>query len=335
MKLASEMRQGARDITVASRIFLGLGVVSLVAAVVLLAYNQGAFAKHIQVFFTAESAEGLNKGMAVKLVGFKVGSVESITIDKPLRVTVELKVDANYGPMIDADSTVRLVREAILGSNALEIRPGSGNRGSILDKSFLRYEREPSVENAVMALLDQMVPIVTDIRQITAYLSAPDSDLRQAVRSVNRTAGSLADASIELKKLIETTTQRVEQGETVVSGVFGTADKLLRDAATSLALLDSSLKKVDAAVPGITSKLEQTLENVRAASEAARVMMAGEMSGVVAEAGALVSDTSEVVRGARRAWPMSNFVQPPRESLLRLDGAGGVTAVPADSGRDR
>jgi phospholipid/cholesterol/gamma-HCH transport system substrate-binding protein len=335
MKLASEMSKGVRDITLASRIFLGLGVVSLVAAVLLLAYNQGAFTKHIQVFFTAGSAEGLNKGMAVKLVGFRVGSVESIAIDNALRVTVELKVDANYGPMIDADATVRLVREAIIGSNALEIRPGSGNRGPVLDKAFLRYEREPSVENAVMALLDQMVPIVSDIRQITAYLSAPDSDLRQAVRSVNRTASSLADASIEFKKLIQATTDRVEQGETLVSGVFGTADKLLRDAGASLALLDSSLKKVDAAVPGITTKMEQTLENIRATSEAARAMMTGELSGVVGEAGTLVSDTREVVRGARRSWPVSNFVQPPRESLLRLDGAGGVTAVPADSGRDR
>jgi len=335
MKLATEMRQGVRDITLASRIFLGLGVVSLVAAVLLLAYNQGAFTQHIQVFFTAGSAEGLNKGMAVKLVGFKVGSVESITIDNALQVTVELKVDANYGPMIDADATIRLAREAIIGGNVLEINRGSGTWGPVLDKAFLRYEREASVENSVMALLDQMAPIVSDIRQITAYLNAPDSDLRQAIRSVNKTAGSLADASIELKKLIETTTQRVEQGETLVSGVFGTADKLLRDAGTSLALLDSSLKKVDAAVPGITTKLEQTLENVRAASEAARVMMAGELSGVVAEAGALVSDTNEVVRGARRSWPVSNFVQPPRESLLRLDGAGGVTAVPADGGRDR
>jgi hypothetical protein len=64
-------------------------------------------------------------------------------------------------------------------------------------------------------------------------------------------------------------------------------------------------------------------------------MVSGELSGVVGEAGTLVSDTSEVVRGAKRSWPVSSFVLPPRESLLRLDGGGGVTAVPADGGRDR
>jgi hypothetical protein len=91
---------------------------------------------------------------------------------------------------------------------------------------------------------------------------------------------------------------------------------------------------MDAAIPGITSKLDQTLENIRAASEAVRGMVTGELSGVVGDAGALVSDTSEVVRGAKQSWPVSNFVQPPRESLLRLDGEGGLTAVPA-GGRDR
>ena len=335
MKLGLEMRKGVRDITLASRIFLVLGVVSLVAAVVLLAYHQGAFTQRMQVYFLAESAAGMNKGMAVKLVGFKVGSVESIAIDNDRRVEVELKVDAKYAPMIDADATVRLIREAIIGSNVLEFRPGSGKLGPVQDKAILRYEREPSVESAMMALLDQMSPIVTDIRQITAYLSAPDSDLRQAVRSVNRTAGALADASVEVRKLIATTTDRIEKGETRVSGVLGTADKLLQDAGASLTLIDGSFKKVDAAIPGITSKLDQTLENIRAASEAVRGMVTGELSGVVGEAGALVSDTSEVVRGAKRSWPVSSFVQPPRESLLRLDGAGGVTAVPADSGRDR
>ena len=334
MKLGLEMRKGVRDITLASRIFLVVGVVSLVAAVVLLAYHQGAFTDRIHLYFFAESAAGMNKGMAIKLVGFKVGSVESIAIDNNRRVEVELKIDAKFAPMIDTDATVRLVREAIIGSNVLEFRPGSGKRGPVQDKAFLLYEREPSVESAMMALLDEVSPIVTDIRQITTYLSAPDSDMRQAIRGVNRTAGALADVSVEFKKLIATTADRIDKGETQVSGVLGTADKLLQEAGASLALIGGSLRKVDAALPGITSKLDQTLENIRAASEAVRGMVAGELSGVVGEASTVVSDTGEVVRGAKQSWPVSNFVQPPRESLLRLDGGGGLTAVPA-GGRDR
>jgi ABC-type transporter Mla subunit MlaD len=248
-------------------------------------------------------------------------------------VRVALKIDAKYQPMIDAGASVRLTREALIGANVLEIRPGSGDLGPIQDKTVLRYERESSVESAMIALLDQMAPIVGDIRTVTAYLSAPEGDFRQAVRNINRTAGSLVAASNEFTKLIATASERIEKGEVRVSAVLGKAEKLLEDADSGVLLLNSSLKQVDAALPGITSRLEQTLENVRVTSETVRGLVSGELAGIVVDAGGLISDSSEVVRGAKRSWPVSGMVQPPRESALRLDGGGGLTPVPADGTR--
>jgi phospholipid/cholesterol/gamma-HCH transport system substrate-binding protein len=333
MKLGTEMRQGARDITFASRIFLAVAVLSMLGGVGLLAYQQGVFTPRIHVLIHAGSADGMNTGMAVKLVGFKVGSVESISVENDLSVRVALKIDAKYQPMIDAGASVRLTREALIGANVLEIRPGSGDLGPIQDKTVLRYERESSVESAMIALLDQMAPIVGDIRTVTAYLSAPEGDFRQAVRNINRTAGSLVAASNEFTKLIATASERIEKGEARVSAVLGKAEKLLEDADSGVVLLNSSLKQVDAALPGITSRLEQTLENVRVTSETVRGLVSGELAGIVVDAGGLISDSSEVVRGAKRSWPVSGMVQPPRESALRLDGGGGLTPVPADGTR--
>jgi phospholipid/cholesterol/gamma-HCH transport system substrate-binding protein len=327
------MRQGARDITFASRIFLAVAVLSMLGGVGLLAYQQGVFTPRIHVLIHAGSADGMNTGMAVKLVGFKVGSVESISVENDLSVRVALKIDAKYQPMIDAGASVRLTREALIGANVLEIRPGSGDLGPIQDKTVLRYERESSVESAMIALLDQMAPIVGDIRTVTAYLSAPEGDFRQAVRNINRTAGSLVAASNEFTKLIATASERIEKGEVRVSAVLGKAEKLLEDADSGVLLLNSSLKQVDAALPGITSRLEQTLENVRVTSETVRGLVSGELAGIVVDAGGLISDSSEVVRGAKRSWPVSGMVQPPRESALRLDGGGGLTPVPADGTR--
>jgi len=335
MKLGSEMRKGVRDITLASRIFLALAVVSLVVAVVLLAYQQGAFTKRIQVFFIASSADGMNKGMAVKLVGFKVGSVESISIDRDLRVRVELRIDAKYGPMVDADAAVRLTREAIIGSNVLEIRPGSGDKGQVKDKAILRYEREPSVESQLTALLDQIAPIVGDVRQITAYLSAPDSDLRQAIRNVNQTTARLATASADLKGVMASAMTTVEGGGTRLNAALDTTNALMRDAHSSVATLDGTLKKIDTALPGIMSKMDQSLENIRLTTEAARGMFTGDLPGLVGDAGTAVSDIGDVVHGVKRGWPVSSMVQPAQERLLRLDSGGGLTAVPADGARER
>src|SRR5262245_23805578 len=288
MKLGTEMRQGARDVTLASRIFLAVAVLSMLGGLGLLAYQQGVFTPRIHVLFHAGSADGMNTGMAVKLVGFNVGSVESISVGNDLSVQVGLKIDARYQPMIDAGASVRLTREALIGANVLEIRPGSGDLGPIQDRTVLRFERELSVESAAMALLDQMAPIVGDIRTITAYLSAPEGDFRQAVRNINRTAGSLVAASDEFTKLIATTADRIEKGETRVSAVFGRAEKLLEDASGGVTVLNSSLKQIDAALPGITSRLEQSLENVRVTSEAVRGLGTGEPAGIGVDAGGRV-----------------------------------------------
>ena len=81
--------------------------------------------------------------------------------------------------------------------------------------------------------------------------------------------------------------------------------------------------------------MDQSLENFRVASEAVRGMVTGELPGIVGETGALVSDTGEIVRGARQAWPVRNLVQPRQELLLRLDSGGGLATVPVENGRGR
>ncbi len=335
MQPGAEITRSLRDVALASRLFLAIAVVSLCAVVALLAYHQGAFTKTVRVYFYAGTAEGMNKGMAVKLVGFKVGSLDRITIDSDLRVRVDISIDANYASMIDADATVRLTKEAIIGANVLEVRPGSGDKGPIKDKVVLRYEREPALEGALTALVDQVAPIVTDTRNITAYFSNPESDFRQAIANLNRTSATLAEAGVELRRLIAMGADRIDKGEARVSQALDSAEVLLKSANSSLAVLDSSLKKIDASLPGIASKMDQSLENIRVTSEAVRGMVTGELPGIVSETGALVSDTGEIVRGALQTWPVRGMVQPRRELLLRLDSGGGLAAVPVEDGRGR
>ena len=335
MKPGTELARSLRRVALASRLFLAIAVLALCAVVALLAYHQGAFTKTIRVHFYAGTAEGMNKGMAVKLVGFKVGSLERITVDPDLRVKVEVAIDAKYARMIDAGATIRLAREAFIGANVLDVRPGTGDGGPIQDEAVLRYEREPSLEGAMASLVDQVVPIVGEVRQITTYFSSPESEFRQAIVNLNRTAASLAEASSELRRLIATAGDRLDRGETRLSQILDTTEGLLKGAGASLAVLDGSLKKIDAALPGIASKMDRSLENIQVTSEAVRGMLTGEVPGIVNEAGALVSDTGEIVRGARQSWPVNSLVRPREELLLRLDSGGGLATVPAGGGRGR
>src|SRR5262249_58296871 len=100
--------------------FLVVAALALAAAIGVLAWQQGVFTRTIGVSFYAGTADGMNKGMAVKLVGFKVGSVEAITVTPDLRVKVDVKLDEKYQNMIDGDAVVRLAKENLNGNKDLE-----------------------------------------------------------------------------------------------------------------------------------------------------------------------------------------------------------------------
>ncbi len=339
-RIVSEMRAGLRDIAVASRIFLVVAVLALAGAIGALAWQQGVFTRTIEVSFFAGTADGMNKGMAVKLVGFKVGSVDDISVTPDLRVKVDVRLDEKYRNMIDGDAVIRLAREGVIGGNVLEVRPGSGDRGPVKDAAVLRYEREPALDAAVAALVDQIAPVIADVKQVTSFLASPEGDFRQAIGNANRAAAALVETRSDLRKLIAELGDGAGRTERRVAGVVETTDVLLKETRASVAVLDGSLRKVDAALPGIATKLDQSLENMRAASEAIRGVATGQLPGLVREAGALVNeggalvaDTGEIVRGARQTWPGRNLVPPRQELRLRLDSGGGLTVLPPESKR--
>ena len=340
MRIVSEMRAGLRDIALASRVFLVVAVLALAGAIGALAWQQGAFTRTIDVSFLAGTADGMNKGMAVKLVGFKVGSVESISVTPDLRVKVDVKLDEKYRDMIDGDAVIRLVKEGLIGGNVLEVRPGSGDTGPVKNAAVLRYEREPALEAAVVALVDQIAPVIADVKQLTAFLASPEGDFRMTIGNANRAAAALVETRADLKKLIASLSEGVDQGGKQAAAVLDATDGLLRETRASVAVLDGSLRRIDAALPGIATKMDQGLENILVASDAIRGLATGQLPGLVGDAGVLVneggdlvSDTSEIVRGARRAWPVRNLVPPRQELRLRLDSGGGLSAMPPEGKR--
>ena len=338
--IVSEMRAGLRDIAFASRIFLVVAALALAGAIGALAWHQGAFTRTIDVIFFAGTADGMNKGMAVKLVGFKVGTVDRISVTPDLRVRVDVKLDEKYRNVIDGEAAIRLVRESLIGGNALEIRPGSGDTGPVQNAAVLRYEREPALDAAVAALVDQIGPVIADVKQVTAFLASPEGDFRQAIGNANRAAAALVETRADLKKLIAGLAEGLDRGEQRVATVLDTTDGILRDTRASIGVLDGSLRKIDAALPGMASKMDQSLENMRVTSEAIRSVATGQLPALVGDVtvlvndgSALVTDTTEIVRGAKQAWPVRTLVPPRQDLRLRLDSGGGLAPLPPESKR--
>ena len=68
------------------------------------AWKQGAFAKTTQLYFFAKTAYGMNKGMAVKFSGFRIGSVEEVSLEPNGSVKVRMVIDNAYTRFVPKDS---------------------------------------------------------------------------------------------------------------------------------------------------------------------------------------------------------------------------------------
>src|SRR5215831_18940795 len=121
MRLQDEIERklGSR-MSLASRAFLWLAALGIAGSILAFAYVQRWFTPTIDLYFYAPTATGLNRGMAVKLVGFKVGSLDELSVVGELRVKGKVVIDRHYRDSLGKDSLIRLTKESLLGTYVLE-----------------------------------------------------------------------------------------------------------------------------------------------------------------------------------------------------------------------
>src|SRR5262245_36359358 len=98
-------------------IFLALAGLLVVAGFAAALVRQGAFTQTTHLHFFANSAQGITKGMAVQLFGFKIGAVDQLSLETvgsgaPAgSVRVRLQIENEYLPLINRDSVARIGKE--------------------------------------------------------------------------------------------------------------------------------------------------------------------------------------------------------------------------------
>src|SRR3989337_1669127 len=69
-----------RSIRKQVNVFLLTALFGFIGLVALVAYKQGMFVQHTDVYFHAPDANGINKGMTVRLHGVPVGAVRQVEL---------------------------------------------------------------------------------------------------------------------------------------------------------------------------------------------------------------------------------------------------------------
>jgi phospholipid/cholesterol/gamma-HCH transport system substrate-binding protein len=286
-----------------------LGAIGVLLMVLLMiAVKQNYFHRSTTILFFTPNAQGLSKGMAVKFVGFRVGSVEDISMQPNATVQVEVSLDNEYVHLIGQDAKARLVKEALVGESVVEIIPGSQQVKQVSRNSVLEFERGQDASNVVENLAAQLQPILSDVHQITSNMSNPNGDFQQALKNLNQASGGFRETVNEFAKLGASSNQKLD-------GVYGKFDKALDSVNSNLGVLDK-------AIPKLVDKADTTLNNMQSATADIKKITsesAAEIPSLVRNSNALVQDGQETLGGVKKSWLLNGLFPKPEEQTLPVD----------------
>lgn len=283
------------------RWFVAGAVLIAMAAIIFMSMQKGLFQRTTQLHSFADSAKGMVPGMAVKLNGFKVGTLGSLSMDADGRVSMLLLVSDEYVHLIHKDARARWAKEDLIGESVIEILSGSENAPVVENNAVIGFERARDIGEELSNLARQLQPILADVKSITAYVDNPDGDLKKSVQQLKRATTALADAGEDVSETTRRSKQQVQSAVAHASSALSTLDAELP---RLIGRMDTSLRHVEGAVAdvhAITGKLAEDLPPA------------------VSEGRATLQGTHDVVDAVKGSWPVRNLLPPQEERSLPLD----------------
>lgn len=308
MKLFSEQDSEARSLRLRVRLFLLAAALLGIVTLVTVAARHGVFTQTIPIHFFAESAQEITKGMAVKVIGFKIGKVDQLVIEPDNRIKVRIMVNDDYARLIPRDSVAKVTKEGLIGASVIEIQPGQDKTRVVAADDVLRFERDSGLGEIAKKLTDQVMPILHDVKQITASINDPEGDVKLAVHNISEATVALRASSQELQKLLHQGNQKVEVLSSQVSGVLEKTDQ-------NMALVKKNLGTLDSTLPGLLQKVDGTLENLRRVSQES----VEKVPGLLHDGRAAAGDARDIVSGAKKAWPIRTLLDQPEPGPAPVD----------------
>jgi phospholipid/cholesterol/gamma-HCH transport system substrate-binding protein len=320
MKIFAEHDNRFEGLELKTGLFLLLAAFLIGAGILAALVRQGVFTQTTQLHFFANSAQGIGKGMAVQLFGFKIGAVDALNLEPNGTVKVRLLVQSEYLRLINQDSTARIAKEGLIGASIIEIVPSRAPSRPVAENGVLKFERAADFSSIAEDLSAQLQPILADFRRFAESAGRPDGDLHVAIKNTRQLTAELSEVARRTARLAANADRQLSgvlaKADTAVDKVNATFEK----ASNTIDNLGNTLAGVDRKLPELLLKLERTLANVEAASASA----ADDLPPALRDARALAKDGRAIVDGAKRSWPINTMVAEPREQALPLDSFDGA-----------
>src|SRR5258706_11032415 len=176
MKIFAEHDNRFEGLELKTGLFLLLAAFLIGAGILAALVRQGVFTQTTHLHFVANSAQGIGKGMAVQLFGFKIGAVDALNLEPHRTVRGGLLVQTEYLRLINQDSTARIAKEGLIGASLIEIVPGPAPSRPGAENGVLKNERATDFSSVAEELSAQLRPILADLKQFAQPANRPNED---------------------------------------------------------------------------------------------------------------------------------------------------------------
>ena len=302
-------------------VFLLTALLGFAALITLVAYKQGMFVPHTDIYFHAPDATGINKGMAVRLHGVPVGTVREVELVER-GVRVRLGINNDYIPRLPRSAQARITREGYVGVASIQIVTTGADRTPVAEGEEIRFIAQKGMADMLDEVRAQMTPAFQELRRAAGELADPQSDFRKSVTALRVLIEELPQANRDLRQLLRTTDRTMnalgKQAESVGVQAELTLDTLARLGSQSEQQMPMLTMKLANTLDSLNATALQVQETTKVNGDALRELLT-QAPELMRGSSELVRDSQEIAGAARRSWLLRDYIEPSEMRTLPVD----------------
>ncbi len=196
-------------------IFVFFGTVLLVVSIFLLGSKEKLFTRSIEIKAYFAQIEGLKSGAPVRLSGYDIGSVSSISFsnDSTGNVEVKMRIDNELKHFIHIDSEASIETEGLVGKKIVTITAGSGDASEVGDNGVIRSKNPVNIS----AIMEETKSIMGNINNLTKDFTGIFTKINKGEGSIGKLVNddqlykSAVNATQSADRSMSVTTKRLDE----------------------------------------------------------------------------------------------------------------------------
>ena len=147
-------------------IFALVAVLGVILVITVIGVQKDLFSAKYFLVFTVDRGTGFAKGMPVKLSGFRVGKITDMTLNEQAMVDITIEVAKKYSKWIRSDSTIKLVKEGLVGDSIVEVSVGSLDKSELKPGESITYLKTKGLDELADEIAEKVKPVLIEVRDI-------------------------------------------------------------------------------------------------------------------------------------------------------------------------